>query len=86
VTHRLYDHASVLAMMERKWNLPALTFRDANANDLMDFLDLSGPARPFEEFLARAGYSALAGPAPSNCPAVAPSIGPEGSVTAIPWT
>ncbi|HEU0191982.1 MAG TPA: alkaline phosphatase family protein [Mycobacterium sp.] len=40
VSHLVYDHTSVLAMVERKWNLPALTLRDANANDLTDFLDL----------------------------------------------
>jgi phospholipase C len=40
VSHVLYDHTSILAMVERKWNLPALTYRDANANDLTDFLDL----------------------------------------------
>ena len=40
VSHVLYDHTSVLAFVERKWNLPALTYRDANANDLTDFLDL----------------------------------------------
>ena len=55
-SHVLYDHTSVLALIERKWNLPALTYRDANANDLTDFLDLSAlaarqptfptPARP----------------------------------------
>jgi len=39
-----YDHTSILAMIERKWNLPALTFRDANANDLTDFLDLDALA------------------------------------------
>ncbi len=40
VSRLVYDHTSVLAMIERKWNLPALTLRDANANDLTDFLDL----------------------------------------------
>jgi phospholipase C len=40
VTHAVHDHTSVLATIEAKWNLPALTDRDANANDLMDFLDL----------------------------------------------
>ena len=40
VSHVVYDHTSVLAFVERKWNLPALTYRDANANDLTDFLDL----------------------------------------------
>ncbi|MGH7735962.1 MAG: alkaline phosphatase family protein, partial [Gemmatimonadales bacterium] len=41
VSHVVHDHTSILAMVERKWNLPALTFRDANAADLSDFLDLS---------------------------------------------
>ena len=30
----------MLALLERKWNLPALTYRDANAQTVMDFLDL----------------------------------------------
>jgi phospholipase C len=32
---------SVLATIERQWNLPALTYRDANAATLADFLDPS---------------------------------------------
>jgi phospholipase C len=44
VSHKVYDHTSVLAMVERKWKLPALTYRDANANDLTDFLDLTALA------------------------------------------
>ena len=40
VSHTVYDHTSVLALVERKWNLPALTWRDANANDLTDLIDL----------------------------------------------
>jgi hypothetical protein len=40
VTHVVHDHTSVLATIETKWNLPALTNRDANANTVMDFLDL----------------------------------------------
>ncbi|HZU61190.1 MAG TPA: alkaline phosphatase family protein, partial [Solirubrobacteraceae bacterium] len=40
VSHLVYDHTSILAFLERKWNLPAMTKRDANANDLLDFLDL----------------------------------------------
>jgi phospholipase C len=43
VSSVVYDHTSILAMVERKWNLPACTWRDANANDLMDFLDFSRP-------------------------------------------
>jgi phospholipase C len=34
----------VLATIEARWNLPALTFRDANANTLMDFLDPASAA------------------------------------------
>jgi phospholipase C len=45
VTSVLYDHTSILAFLERKWNLAALTFRDANANDLLDFLDLDAIRR-----------------------------------------
>ena len=45
VSHVLYDHTSVLAFLERKWNLPAMTYRDANANDLTDFLDLKAMAK-----------------------------------------
>ncbi len=43
VSHVVYDHTSILKLMETKWNLPALTYRDANANDLLDPLDLNGP-------------------------------------------
>jgi phospholipase C len=41
VSHTVYDHTSVLKTIERKWNLPAMTYRDANANDLLDCLNLS---------------------------------------------
>jgi phospholipase C len=44
VTNVLHDHTSVLATIEAKWNLPALTFRDANATTVLDFLDLRRPA------------------------------------------
>ena len=40
VSHLVYDHTSVLAFLEHKWNLPAMTKRDANAHNLLDFLDL----------------------------------------------
>jgi phospholipase C len=41
VTNVVHDHTSVLATIEQQWNLPALTYRDANARSLMDFLDTS---------------------------------------------
>lgn len=40
VSSVVYDHTSILAFVERKWNLPAFTYRDANANDLSDLVDL----------------------------------------------
>jgi phospholipase C len=43
VSHKIYDHTSVLATLERKWNLPAMTRRDANALDLFDMVDLKAP-------------------------------------------
>ena len=45
VTNVVHDHTSVLATIEAKWNLPALTYRDANARTVEDFLDLSSPRR-----------------------------------------
>ncbi len=44
VSNVVHDHTSILAQIEHTWNLPALTFRDANAADLRDFLDLRRPA------------------------------------------
>ena len=44
VTDVVHDHTSVLAFIEEKWNLPAMTYRDANANSLADFLDFRRPA------------------------------------------
>jgi phospholipase C len=46
VTNVVHDHTSVLATIESKWNLPALTYRDANARTVEDFLDYSKPAFP----------------------------------------
>jgi phospholipase C len=40
VTNHVYDHTSVLATIEAQWNLPALTYRDANARTVADFLDV----------------------------------------------
>ncbi|KAJ5624449.1 Phosphoesterase family protein [Penicillium lagena] len=45
VSSVVYDQTSVLATLQRKWNLPAFTYRDANANDMLDFLDLDALKR-----------------------------------------
>jgi len=44
VSHRVFDHASICKLVETKWNLPAMTYRDANAANLLDLLDLRRPA------------------------------------------
>jgi phospholipase C len=41
VSHTVYDHTSILKTVEEKWNLPALTRRDANASGMFDMLDLT---------------------------------------------
>ena len=63
VSHTVYDHTSILAFLERKWNLQAMTYRDANANDLADFLDVQAmkagqPTFPELPALASAGDNA----------------------------
>jgi phospholipase C len=42
VSHVVHDHTSVLRLIETKFNLGALTRRDANASNLLDCLDLRG--------------------------------------------
>jgi phospholipase C len=43
VSHRVRDHTAVLKFIETKWNIGALTYRDANADDLLDCLDFRRP-------------------------------------------
>ncbi len=43
VCTKVLDHTSVLKLLEQKWNLPALTARDAAASPPLDALDLTGP-------------------------------------------
>ena len=42
VCSQTFDHTSVLKLVEEKWNLPALTARDAAARAPLDLLDLAG--------------------------------------------
>lgn len=43
VSHVTYDHTSILKFIETKFNLPALTKRDANADSMMDLFDFKNP-------------------------------------------
>jgi phospholipase C len=54
VCNTVCDHTSVLATIEAKWNLPACTFRDANAHTVAGFLDAK-PALLNPPMLADAG-------------------------------
>jgi phospholipase C len=77
VTSVVHDHTSILATVERKWNLPALTRRDGAASDLSDFLDLSHAAFAEPPTLAKP----LAGTAQLVCEVTGPGqIPPPGSV------
>ena len=42
VTSTVYDHTSILKLVQQKWNLPSLTRRDAAAAAPLDALDLDG--------------------------------------------
>jgi hypothetical protein len=55
VSNAVCDHTSVLATIDAKWNLPACTYRDANANTVASFLDPSKPALLEPPMLADSG-------------------------------
>ncbi|MDQ1361795.1 MAG: phospholipase [Acidimicrobiaceae bacterium] len=44
VSHAVYDHTSILRTIEAKWNLPALSNRDANANTMLQCFDFDAAA------------------------------------------
>jgi phospholipase C len=80
VSHAVYDHTSILKLVETKWNLPALTYRDANASAPLDMLDLRRPSfaepRPLAQPLTDTDPSSLA------CSVTGPgTIPPPGSIT-----
>jgi len=62
VPHAIYDHTSVLRMIEWRWNLRPLSVRDANANNLAEVLDLS------RANLTAPRYNVPAGPFGAPCP------------------
>lgn len=43
VSHVVTDHTSILRFLELRFDLPALTARDANADTLLDFFDFTSP-------------------------------------------
>jgi phospholipase C len=57
VSHLVHDHTSALRLVETLADLPALTARDANADALLDMLDLSCPALMSPPTAAQAGFA-----------------------------
>ena len=51
VDHTTYDHSSILRLCERIFNLPAMTARDAAADDMTSgAFDFTQPPRPYADF------------------------------------
>ena len=44
VSHAVYDHTSILRLIEARFNLPAMTARDANADPMFDLFDFKHAA------------------------------------------
>jgi phospholipase C len=68
VTNVMHDHSSIIATIAKKWNLPALTYRDAQANSLLDYLDMMAPPA----FLKPPALAAPSKPSLAGCQTVAP--------------
>jgi phospholipase C len=68
VSHVVHDHTSVLRLIETKWNLGALTYRDANASNLLDCLDLKNPSFAKPPTLAAPGLPATGSTCTPNIP------------------
>ena len=66
VSHTVFDHTSVLNMIEWRWGLEPLTVRDATANNLAEALDFTQPPRRAKP------YNVPPGPFGGPCTAVAP--------------
>lgn len=69
VTHGLYDHTSVLRMIESRWGLPPLTVRDQTANNLAEALDFT------RVNLNAPQFAVPSGPFGGPCPVVSTATG-----------
>jgi phospholipase C len=62
ISSTVYDHASILRLIEGRWGLQPLTVRDAGANNLAQELDLTNPQ------LSAPPIAVAAGPFGGPCP------------------
>ena len=77
VISELYDHTSVLKMIEWRWHLRPLSLRDESANNLAEALDFDAPNLTAPRFPMPSGsFGAL-------CPLEAPSLEAEMSPGAL---
>jgi phospholipase C len=73
VSNVTHDFTSILKLIETKWNLPALTYRDAQADNLLDSVDLtSEPAFLVPPTLASAINNGDPATNDANCQAEEP--------------
>lgn len=71
VNSDLYDHTSILKMIEWRWNLRPLSVRDESANNLAEALDFDAPN------LSAPRFPVAPGPYGGVCPVGAPSFEEE---------
>ena len=82
VSHVVHDHTSVLKFIETKWNLGAMTYRDANADNLLDSLDFTNRAFLEPPTLPKPGLPAtgsICQPLPPPPTSPTPPVGSPGS-------
>lgn len=65
VSNAVCDHTSIMATIESKWNLPACTYRDANARTVSSFLDRKHAPRLLDPPTLRAPSNPV--PGELNC-------------------
>ena len=82
VSHVVHDHTSILKFIETKWNLGAMTYRDANADNLLDSFDFAHPGFVDPPFLPDPGLPAAGSPCqPQPRPPMNPRTPPTTTTT-----
>jgi len=64
VSHTVYDHTSILRFIETRFDLPALTRRDANADPMLELFDFTNPPYATPPKLP----AAIVDPSHTECP------------------
>jgi phospholipase C len=78
VAHGVYDHTSILRLIEARWNLQPLTVRDASALNIAGALDFKRPN------LAVPHFNVPLGPFGGPCPVPAATANSTAAATAAP--